>query len=333
MDFLSDIWNKAKKLNKTIVLPETEDQRILKAADLILRSKIANIVLIGSREKIEEDCKKIGSDISKALIADPSASQNLDRYTEIYVRNMKNRKHEVSFNDAKDMIKKDPLYFGALMVEAGDADGMVAGASHSTGHTIKAAIYSSGLKPGISTLSSFFVMVLQDRQFGSNGVLFFADCAVVPDPDAKQLCDIALSTAASFKQLMNKEPKVAMLSFSTKGSGKSPSAEKAALAAKMVSEKDPELMIDGEMQLDAAIVPAIGKKKAPESKVAGRANTLIFPNLDAGNIGYKLTERLAGASAIGPIFQGCAKPINDLSRGCSVEDIANVTAITAIQSI
>lgn len=333
MDFLSNIWNKAKKLEKTIVLPETDDHRVLKATELILKSKIAKIILIGNKENIEKESRTADADISKALIVDPVSCPKTNRYVEIYVKKMKEHRHELSFNEAKDFLEKDYPYFGAMMVAEGDADGMVSGASHSTGHTIKAAIYSSGLKEGLSTLSSFFVMLLQDKQLGSNGILFFADCAVVPDPSTSQLLDIAVSTAESFRQLMGKNPKIAMLSFSTKGSGRAPSAEKVAQAAMMISQKHPDLMIDGELQLDAALIPAIGRRKAPESKVAGRANVLIFPNLDAGNIGYKMAERIGGASAIGPIFQGCAKPINDLSRGCSIDDIVNVTAITALQTI
>lgn len=332
MPFIEDIWTKAKKLDKKIVLPETGDIRILKATELILKSNLAQIILVGNRDKIKKDALDNDLDLSKAEIIDPATSPRIERYTEVYINNLKKRNHQVTYNDARTLMHKDHPFFGAMMVAEGDADGMVSGADHATAHTVKAAVYSCGLKEGISTLSSFFAMLLPSPQFGAGGVLFFADCAVVPDPNQNQLCDIALSTAESFRRLMGKEPKVAMLSFSTKGSGRSPSAEKVAIATKIIQEKVPDLMIDGELQLDAAIIPAIGKKKAPESRVAGRANVLIFPNLDAGNIGYKLTERLAGATALGPIFQGCAKPINDLSRGCSVDDIVNITAITAIQS-
>ena len=333
MDLLSDIWNKSKKLYRTIVLPETDDHRILKAADLITQIKLAKISLIGNRENIEKEAKAAEADISRTMVIDPADCPKMGRYVEIYIKKMKEHHRDISFNEAKSFLENDFPYFGAMMVAEGDADGMVSGASHSTGHTIKAAIYSCGLKEGVSILSSFFVMLLPDKKFGSNGVLFFADCAVVPDPDASQLKDIALSTAASFRQLTGKNPKVAMLSFSTKGSGRAPSAEKAARAAEMARQAEPELMVDGELQLDAALIPSIGRKKAPESKVAGRANILVFPNLDAGNIGYKIAERLGGAIAVGPIFQGCAKPINDLSRGCNVDDIINVTAITSLQTV
>lgn len=333
MDFLSDIWSKAKKLDRTIVLPETDDHRVLKAAELASKSKIAKVVLIGNKEDVTKAAVSEEIDISRTEIIDPSSCAKTDRYAEIYMNKMKEHKHEIAFNEARSLITNDFPYFGAMMVAEGDADGMVSGASHSTGHTIKAAIYSCGLKEGVSTLSSFFVMLLPNKQFGLNGVLFFADCAVVPDPDAPKLKDIALSTANSFKQLTGKNPRIAMLSFSTKGSGRAASVEKVEKATAMVLEQDPELTIDGEMQFDAALVQSIGKRKAPESKVAGRANVLIFPNLDAGNIGYKIAERLGGATAVGPIFQGCAKPINDLSRGCSVDDIVNVTAITALQTL
>jgi phosphate acetyltransferase len=332
MEFLETIWNKAKRLDKKIVLPETEDIRTLKAAELIMNSKLARIVLIGNPETIQKLAKENSVDISKAEIADPLNHPKTDRYSEIYLNKMKEHKKIISFNEAKDFISKDYPFFGGMMLAEGDADGMVSGASHETAHTIKATVYSVGLKTGVSILSSFFAMVLQTKQFGANGVLFYADCGVVPDPDDKQLADIAVCTANSFRQLTGKEPKVAMLSFSTKGSGRGGSAEKVVSATKLAIEKDPNLLIDGELQADAALMPAIGKKKAPDSKIAGRANVLIFPDLSAGNIAYKLTERLAGAMALGPLFQGCAKAVNDLSRGCSVDDIVNVTAITAVQS-
>ncbi len=331
MEFLENVWNKARKLEKRIVLPETEDIRVLKATELITKSNIAKIILVGDSAKIKKLAKENDLDISKAQIVEPTRSEKLDLYVEMYINKLKKRGKDVSTSEVKDLLSNDYPFFGAMMVEAEDADGMVSGADHATAHTIKATIYSVGLKENIKTLSSFFVMILPNNQFGVNGVLFYADCGVVPEPTQDQLCDIAVCTAGSFRQLMNKEPKIAMLSFSTKGSGKSPSAEKVANATKTLQEKYPDLMIDGEMQADAALIPAIGKSKAPDSKVAGKANVLIFPDLGAGNIAYKLTERLAGATALGPIFQGCAKPINDLSRGCSVDDIVNITAITAIQ--
>ncbi len=332
MELLESIWAKARNANKKIVLPETEDPRTLKAADLITKSRLADIILIGEHEKTVMLAAEHMADISRCTIIDPIKSPKLNRYIEIYMNRMKEHKKEILFNEAKSLLETDFPFFGAMMVEDGDADGMVSGASHATAHTIRATIYSVGLKPGISTLSSFFIMVLQNKQLVPGGVLFYADCAVVPSPDEKQLCDIALSTASSYRSLIGKEPKIAMLSFSTLGSGKSLSSIKVAQATKMIRDKSPELAIEGEIQFDAALVPAIGKAKAPESKVAGKATVLIFPNLDAGNISYKITERLAGAMALGPIFQGCAKPINDLSRGCSVDDIVNISAITAIQA-
>lgn len=332
MPFLDDIWNKAKKLEKRIVLPETEDPRTLKAADIILKSKLARLILIGNKDNITSLAKENGAEISRAEIIDPKKDPKIDRYCELHINKLREHKHELSYNDAKALLETDYPYFGAMMMANDDADGMVSGACHSTAHTIKATLYSVGMKDNIKTLSSFFVMITQNRQLGLGGILFFADCAVIPCPSENQLCDIAVSTAQSFSRFMGREPRVAMLSFSTKGSGKSPASEKVAAATKLVQDKVPDMLVDGEMQLDAAIVPAIGKMKAPQSKVAGRANVLIFPDLNAGNIGYKLVERIGGAMALGPIFQGCAKPINDLSRGCSIEDIVNITAITAIQA-
>ncbi|MFA5097408.1 MAG: phosphate acetyltransferase [Candidatus Margulisiibacteriota bacterium] len=332
MEFLENVWTKAKKLEKRIILPETEDLRVLKAAELISKSKLAKVILVGNTVEIHRNTAENSIDISASEIAEPDKHPKLDRYAEIYAKNMEKRKHPVSFEEAKDLLKKDFPFFGAMMLAEGDADGMVSGASHETAHTIKAAVYSAGLKPGISILSSFFAMVLKDRSVVPGGVLFYADCGVVPEPDEKQLADIAISTASSFRKLVGKEPRIAMLSFSTKGSGRAKSVDKVAAATKLAQEKEPSLQIDGELQADAALIVSVGKKKAPESKIAGRANVLIFPDLGAGNIAYKLTERLAGAMALGPLFQGCAKAINDLSRGCSVDDIVNVAAITAVQA-
>ncbi|MEK7376022.1 MAG: phosphate acetyltransferase, partial [Candidatus Margulisiibacteriota bacterium] len=332
MEFLENIWAKARKLEKIIILPEAEDIRTLKAAELITKSKLAKVILVGNTVEIHRNTVENSIDISNAEIADPGTHPKIDRYTEIYVKNMEKRGHPIPFEEAKQYLKKDFPFFGAMMLAEGDADGMVSGANHATAHTIKAAVYSVGLKPGISVLSSFFAMVLKERIFGSGGVLFYADCGVVPEPDEKQLADIAICTASSFRKLMGKEPRIAMLSFSTKGSGRAKSVDKVVAATKLALEKEPGLQIDGELQADAALILSIGKKKAPESKIAGRANVLIFPDLNSGNIAYKLTERLAGAMALGPIFQGCAKVINDLSRGCSVDDIVNVAAITALQT-
>ncbi len=332
MDFIESIWNKARNNTKKIVLPETDDPRILKAAELILKSKIASIVLLGKEEAINKLARANNADISAAEIIDPATNDKLEQYCELYLSNLKARKKDGKPEEIKKLLSMDYPYFGGIMVAAGDADGMVSGAQNTTGHTIKAAIYTVGLAKDVSILSSFFVMVHPNIAFGSSGIMFYADCGVFPDPDEKQLCEIALSTADSFRKLMGKEPKIAMLSFSTKGSADTPSTRKVAKATQLALDKNPELIIDGELQFDAATIPSIAKKKAPESKVAGKANVFIFPSLEAGNIAYKITERLGGAMALGPLFQGCAKPINDLSRGCSVDDIVNVTAITAVQS-
>ncbi len=332
MDFLSQIWSKAKKLNKTIVLPETEDSRVLKASDIITKSKIANIILIGNKNNIEKEAKTIDADISNTTIIDPLEFPKIDVFAEKFILNMKKHNKEISFNEAKKIMQTDYPFFGAMLVAENMADGMVSGASHSTGHTIKSAIYCLGLKEGINSISSFFVMITNNKSLGLGGILFFADCGVIPDPTPEQLKDIVFSTSNSYKKLLAKTPRIALLSYSTKGSAKALSAEKARIVLDMVLKEDPEMQIDGELQFDAAVVPSIAKRKAPESKIGGKATILIFPDLDAGNIGYKIAERIGGAMALGPILQGCAKPINDLSRGCSIDDIVNICAITAIQS-
>lgn len=332
MEFLESIWNKARQRHAKIVLPETNDLRVLKAAALILQSKLAEIILIGNEKEIFKTSESNGINLQNVQIADPFSSSKINHYCTILIENRRKKSKDIEFSEAKKLLLTNFTYFGAMMVAHGDADGMVSGASNPTANTIKAAIHSVGLKDGISLLSSFFVMIAPNKQLGANGILFFSDCAVVPDPNEKELCDIAISTAESFRQIMGKEPKIAILSFSTFGSGKGASPEKVKKAAQLAGEKAPNLIIEGEIQADAALIPSISKMKAPTSKIAGKANVLIFPNLDAGNIGYKLTERIGGAVALGPIFQGCAKPINDLSRGCSVDDIVNTCALTAVQT-
>ena len=313
MDFLQQTREKAKKLYKTIVLPETADQRIIDAAKMIEKEKIAKIILIGEK------------------FTDPAKHPKLEEFINAYYERRKAK--GMTLDEARKIISKDHPFFGAMLVASGEAYGMVSGADHATSHTIKAAVHCVGLGQGQTLISSFFAMATPKKELGEDGLLFYADCGVNPNPNSEQLAEIAITTAASFVQLTGFEPRIAMLSFSTKGSAKHPDADKVIKAYEIVKAKRPDLMIDGELQGDAALVPAVGQKKAPGSKVAGKANILIFPDLDAGNIAYKLTERIGGAAAIGPILQGCAKPINDLSRGCSAQDIVDATAITALQCL
>lgn len=328
MNFLEQIVSRAKKDIKTIVLPESNDIRTLKAAAIIQEQGIANVVLVGNKD----DIKKLGGDldISKAKIVDPANFERFDEYvnTLYELRKAKGMTPE----QAKKILSENPLYFGIMMVKMGEADGMVAGAINSTANTLRPALQILKTAPGAKLVSAFFVMVVPDCEYGENGVFIYGDSGLVENPNAEELSEIAIASSKSFKSLVQAEPVVAMLSYSTYGSAKSVLTEKVIEATKLAKEKAPELQLDGELQADAAIVPSVGASKAPGSNVAGKANVLIFPDLNCGNISYKLTQRLAKAEAYGPIIQGIAKPVNDLSRGCSAEDIVGVVAITCVQA-
>ena len=329
MGFIDEIKRKAKQNKKTIVLPESEDKRTLQAAAVALKEELANLVLIGKQEKIEEDAKALGLDLTGVQVIDPEKSDKLQSYIDLLVELRKAK--GMTPEKAKDLLTKEYLYYGVTMVKAGDADGMVAGASHSTADVLRPSLQILKTAPGTKLVSAFFLMVVPDCEYGENGTFVFSDCGLNQNPTAEELAAIAGSSAKSFKSLVGKEPIVAMLSHSTMGSAKHADVDKVVEATRIAKENYPDLKLDGELQLDAAIVPSIGSKKAPNSEVAGKANVLIFPDLDSGNIGYKLVERLAKAEAYGPMTQGIAKPVNDLSRGCSFEDIVGVIAITAVQ--
>ena len=328
MNFIEKIKKKAKENVQTIVLPESLDERVLKATEQILEEKLADIILIGREEEI---IKKAGYlDISGAKFVDPDKFQEMEEYVETLVELRK--KKGLTEEEARKLLK-DPLYLGVMMVKEGMAGGMVAGAASSTANVLRPSLQILRTAPGTKLVSTFFVMVVPDCELGSDGSFVFSDCGLVQNPSSEELAAIAGSSAASFKSLIQEEPVVGMLSHSTKGSAEHEDIDKVVKATKLAKEEYPEYNIDGEFQLDAAIVPSIGRSKAPDSEAAGKANVLVFPDLDAGNIGYKLVQQLAKAEAYGPITQGIAKPVNDLSRGCSFEDIVGVTAITAVQSI
>lgn len=329
MKLVEQIIAQAKKFNKRIVLPEGTEPRTLQAASIILREGIARLILLGNPAKIEEEANKLGVDISGAMLVDPKTDSRREHYASIMLdmRRSKGLTEEEAYK-----LLDDPLYFGTLMIKAGDADGEIAGAINSTGDVLRPAFQYVKTLPGVSVVSGAFMMFVNNPSYGHEGILVFADCAVMPDPDEKQLAEIAVTTARTAKAIVGLEPKVAMLSFSTKGSAKHEMVDKVVNATRLAREMAPELKIEGELQVDAALVDEVARLKAPGSEVAGKANVLVFPTLESGNIGYKLVQRLANAEAIGPVLQGMAAPINDLSRGCSVNDIVIMVAITANQA-
>lgn len=329
MSFIETIKEKAKQQLKTIVLPEGSDIRTIKAASMVLQQGYAKLIILGNKSKIEEMAKNNNLDISKATIINPIESEKYETYVQKFYELRKAK--GMTIEKARETLK-DETYFGMMMVKNGDSDGLVSGACHSTSDTLRPALQILKTKPGTKLVSAFFVMVVPNCEYGENGIFVFSDSGLNEYPDADALSEIAISSASSFKQLVGAEPKVAMLSYSTYGSAHSPLTDKVVEASKLLKQKAPDLICDGELQLDAAIIPEIAASKAPGSPVQGKANTLIFPDLDAGNIGYKLVQRLAKAEAYGPLCQGIAKPVNDLSRGCSAEDIAGVIAITAVQA-
>lgn len=330
MDLLEKIKARAKQLGKRIVLPEGLEERTLKAADEVIREGIAQIILIGDPEKVKAKAKELGlTQITNAQIVNPLNHPKKETYIDLMVELRKNK--GLTREEAAKLIE-DPLYLGTLIIKSGDADGEVAGAMNATGDVLRPAFQYVKTLPGISVVSGAFLMILPDTKFGENGLMVFADCAVHPNPTAKELAEIAVTTARTTRALAGFEPRIAMLSFSTKGSAKHELVDKVVEATRIAREIDPKLQIDGELQADAAIIESVGKSKAPGSPIAGKANVLIFPDLQSGNIAYKLVQRMAHAEAVGPVLQGMAAPINDLSRGCSVSDIVNVIAITANQA-
>ena len=327
MGFIDTIKARAKADKKTIVLPESEDRRTYEAAAQILKEDLANLIIIGSEEAVKKGSE--GLDVSKATIVYPEKNEKTQAYVDKLVE--LRAKKGMTPEKARETILNDYTYYGVMMVKMGDADGLVSGACHSTANTLRPCLQILKTKPGTKLVSAFFLMVVPDCEYGDDGVFVFGDCGLNQNPNPEELAAIAESSAESYRMLTGNEPRVAMLSHSSKGSAKHADVDKVVEATRIAKEANPDLALDGELQLDAAIVPSVGASKAPDSKVAGKANVLIFPDLDAGNIGYKLVQRLAKAEAYGPMTQGIAAPVNDLSRGCSAEDIVGVVAITAVQ--
>ncbi len=330
MELINIIHEMARQAGKTIVLPEGTEDRNLRAADHVLKEKIASIILLGNKDKIIRNAGSFGLvHIEEATIIDPEDYPEKEYYANMLVDIRK--KKGMTLEEALKLVE-DPLFLSTLLIKDGKADGEVSGAEHTTGDVLRPAFQIIKTLPGVSAVSGAFIMILKDKNFGTDGVMIFADCAVNPDPSIRELAEIAVESAKTAKNIAGIEPRVAMLSFSTKGSAKHEKVDKVVEAMKMAKEMNPSLQIDGELQADAAIIEAIGQKKAPGSAIAGKANVLVFPSLESGNIAYKLVQRLAGAEAVGPVLQGLAAPINDLSRGCSVNDIINMIAITANQA-
>ena len=330
MSYIDKIKDRAKMDKKTIVLPESKDKRTLIAAAKIVEEGIADIIMVGNEEKITDGAGWLEVDLTGVVVIDPAKTSKLDEYVELLYETRKAK--GMTPEKARETLLNDYLTFGIVMVKAGDADGMVAGACHSTAETLRPALQILKTAPGVKLVSGFFILDVPDCTFGEKGTFLFADCGLNQDPTAEELAAIADTSAKSFKSLVGAKPIIAMLSHSTKGSAKHPLVDKMVEAPRIAHEQYPHLCIDGELQTDAALVPHVAKSKAPGSEVAGKANVLIFPNLDCGNIGYKLVQRLGKAEAYGPMLQGIAKPVNDLSRGCSWQDIVGVVALTAVQA-